>query len=692
MQTYTELMEYIIECTLLSKDQLIGPNRLSLFDIIGLECNTTNYAKATGGFRFNSNDKISYVLKDIYYENNDFSSIILSSVSSQGIKSPKIFFTQDTFIRPVLKLKSIVPFLPLIKRDQNNLLKLDLGYYPSVFETDQKTLKELDSLLREEELHTEKGYYLIGDKKEPIYKYKDNYYIRHSANIYYLDLVNEGLIGPIWYKIEPITWYVDMSNKLLISKNLITSNANYTTLDEKDKPQRFEDTVLYKYLNETLLREMFIIDKMKENNIIDNLFKTDYGKNINEKIEKIKDLCKLISPKSRIIIYKKTSEILKKYIENVEYVKPKFDRKIQLSINITDISKIEPIYINLLDNLIKQIEPLKSLIKMKEEVIQYRNMLNVKINKIHNTNKTYDKISNILFLSSKLDNSKTQEIRNKLITYINEYENIINEKIEHFLTEEIELELNDYCKLEFEQNIDKLLQYVRNEIKIIIPKKVLENALMNEEIEWKEGNSLSAFLSSIKYTITSILNKKTRIKYKTEYNNIIDKYIDLFNNPNEDDNYYSKLSTDLRKDLNNLLEELYKESPQIDKENNDRYQIKIVNQLKKSKKILNDTITEEEKKKIDYELITSKIQDINNKYFMSSNLKSTILNILKNKLINKLEKHENNVINKPIYSLDEYNKTLKEILSDITEFEIKLYLYLDEYIKYNKLPKKTSKK
>ena len=208
----------------------------------------------------------------------------------------------------------------------------------------------------------------------------------------------------------------------------------------------------------------------------------------------------------------------------------------------------------------------------------------------------------------------------------------------------------------------------------------------------KEGNSLSAFLSSIKYTITSILNKKTRIKFKTEYNNIIDKYIDLFNNPNEDDNYYSKLSTDLRKDLNNLLEELYKESPQIDKENNGRYQIKIVNQLKKSKKILNDTITEKEKKKIDYELITSKIQDINNKYFMNSNLKSSVLNILKNKLINKLEKHENNIINEPIYSLDEYNKTLKEILSDITEFEIKLYLYLDEYIEYNKLPKKTSKK
>ena len=121
MQTYTELMEYIIECTLLSKVQLIGPNHLSLFDIIGLECNTTDFARAAGGF---SKDNISYVLKDIYYENNDFSSIILSSVSSEKIKSPKTIFAQDTFIRPVLKLKSIVPFLPLIERDQNNLLKL----------------------------------------------------------------------------------------------------------------------------------------------------------------------------------------------------------------------------------------------------------------------------------------------------------------------------------------------------------------------------------------------------------------------------------------------------------------------------------------------------------------------------------------------------------------------------------------
>ena len=150
MSNYDYLKNYIEECTLLSKDQLIGPNHLSLFDIIGLKCNATNYAKATSGFRFNRNDKISYVLKDIYYENNDFSSILLSSVSSEKINSPETLFTRDTFIRPVLKLKYIVPFLPLIERNQNNLLKLDLGYYPSVFETDQKTLKELDSLLREE--------------------------------------------------------------------------------------------------------------------------------------------------------------------------------------------------------------------------------------------------------------------------------------------------------------------------------------------------------------------------------------------------------------------------------------------------------------------------------------------------------------------------------------------------------------
>ena len=64
-----QLMQYIEECTLLSKDQLIGPKHLSIFDIIGLKCKTTNFAESKCGFRV-TDKNTNYVLKDIHIERN----------------------------------------------------------------------------------------------------------------------------------------------------------------------------------------------------------------------------------------------------------------------------------------------------------------------------------------------------------------------------------------------------------------------------------------------------------------------------------------------------------------------------------------------------------------------------------------------------------------------------------------------
>ena len=62
-----QLMQYIEECTLLSKDQLIGPNHLSIFDIIVLKWKTTNFAESKYRFRF-TDKNTNYVLKDIHIE------------------------------------------------------------------------------------------------------------------------------------------------------------------------------------------------------------------------------------------------------------------------------------------------------------------------------------------------------------------------------------------------------------------------------------------------------------------------------------------------------------------------------------------------------------------------------------------------------------------------------------------------
>lgn len=660
MSNYDYLKNYIEECTLLSKDQLIGPNHLSLFDIIGLECNTTDYAKATSGFRFNSNDNISYVLKDIYYENNDFSSILLSSVSSDKINSPETLFTRDTFIRPVLKLKYIVPFLPLIERDQNNLLKLDLGYYPSVFETDQKTLKELDSLLREEELHTEKGYYLIGDKKEPIYKYKNNYYIRHSANIYYLQLVNEGLIGPKWYKIEPITWYVDLENKLLISKNLITSNANYTTLYEKDKPQRFEETILYKYLNKTLLKEIFIMDKIlskgKDNDIIEEntskmnqnkyseLFEKKYNERINQRLKKIEEICRYLPEDSKKIIVEKTNKILEDFEENVEYMKPTMDRKVNLTTKITDIKMIEPEFLNKLDQMIMLLSPIKELSNREKDVIEYKQLIQKDIKRIELTNTIRDKISNIIFYSSRLGPQEKYRVKQLLEDYIDEYEKNIKDIMHHIVTDEIELESNQNYHEDFTQKIDSLFEIISKEIKKISPLINFREILTNNKIEWKESNSLSDFLSSIRYDISRISIKKYQDEYQKRFDSIIDKYISTINNQIENKKTEKisvhELEINLRRDLENLLNSILEKSHMIDVNNQYRFNDKIHTQLKNAIDLLNGTISEKNKENIDFEVITSKARDINNKYFKGTYLNIEELNTIKDEIIEELIKQK----------------------------------------------------
>ena len=707
MSNYDYLINYIEECTLLSKDQLIGPNHLSLFDIIGLKCNTTEYAKATSGFRFNSNDNISYVLKDIYYENNDFSSILLSSVSSDKINSPETLFTRDTFIRPVLKLKYIVPFLPLIERDQNNLLKLDLGYYPSVFETDQKTLKELDSLLREEELHTEKGYYLIGDKKEPIYKYKNNYYIRHSANIYYLQLVNEGLIGPKWYKIEPITWYVDLENKLLISKNLITSNANYTTLYEKDKPQRFEDTILYKYLNKTLLKEIFMMDKIlskgKDNDIIEEdtskmnqnkyseLFEKKYNERINQRLKKIEEICRYLPEESKKIIVEKTNKILEDFKENVEYMKPTMDRKVNLTTKITDIKMIEPEFLNKLDQMIMLLSPIKELSNREKDVIEYKKLMQKDIKRIELTNTIKDKISNIIFYSSRLGPQEKYRVKQLLEDYIDEYEKNIKDIMHHIVTDEIELESNQNYHEDFTQKIDSLFEIISKEIKKISPLINFREILTNNKIEWKESNSLSDFLSSIRYDISRISIKKYQDEYQKRFDSIIDKYISTINNQIENKKTEKisvhELEINLRRDLEILLNSILEKSHMIDVNNQYRFNDKIHTQLKNAIDLLNGTISEKNKENIDFEVITSKARDINNKYFKGTYLNIEELNTIKDEIIEELIKQKEIYKEKDINSLEEYNNSLYNILHILTTYELDISNFLNDYKEYKPISK-----
>ncbi len=717
MINYDYLENYIEECTLLSKDQLIGPNHLSLFDTIGLECNTTDFARATGGGK-DYNAEINrpndnkfygvYALKDIDYDENKSSYLHLPVVLSSGIRMPKLQLNREFFIRPVLKLKSIIPFLPFIEKDNENHLILKLGSYPSTIGNNQI---ELEALYQRKILDKEKEYYLIEGKKEPVYKYINNYYVRAEQfwieSNYSNGVTYKNYNKSLWFIIEPITWYVDLENRLLISKNLITANTNYSTIDEKKGLQTFEETILYKYLNEILLKEIFMMDKKlsnrKDNDIIEEdtskmnqnkyseLFEKKYNERINQRLKKIEEICRYLPEESKKIIVEKTNKILEDFEENVEYMKPTMNRKVNLTTKITDIKMIEPEFLNKLDQMIMLLSSIKELSNREKDVIEYKQLIQKDIKRIELTNTIKDKISNIIFYSSRLGSQEKYRVKQLLEDYIDEYEKNIKDIMHHIVTDEIELESNQNYHEEFTQKIDSLFEIISKEINKISPLIIFREILTNNKIEWKESNSLSDFLSSIRYDIYRISIKKYQDEYKKRFNSIIYKYISTINNQIENKKTEKisvhELEISLRMDLENLLNSILEKSHMIDVNNQYRFNDKIHTQLKNAIDLLNGTISEKNKENIDFEVITSKARDINNKYFKGTYLNIEELNTIKDEIIEELIKQKEIYKEKEINSLEEYNNSLYNILHILTTYELDISNFLNDYKEYKPISK-----
>ncbi len=717
MLNYDYLENYIEECTLLCKDQLIGPNHLSLFDTIGLECNTTDFARATGGGK-DYNAEINrpndnkfygvYALKDIDYDENKSPYLHLPVVLSSGIRMPKLQLNREFFIRPVLKLKSIIPFLPFIEKDNENHLILKLGSYPSTIGNNQI---ELEALYQRKILDKEKEYYLIEGKKEPVYKYINNYYVRAEQfwieSNYSNGVTYKNYNKSLWFLIEPITWYVDLENRLLISKNLITANTNYSTIDEKKGLQTFEETILYKYLNEILLKEIFMMDKKlsnrKDNDIIEEdtskmnqnkyneLFEKKYNERINQRLKKIEEICQYLPEESKKIIEEKTNKILEDFKENVEYMKPTMNRKVNLTTKITDIKMIEPGFLNKLDQMIMLLSPIKELSDREKDVIEYKQLIQKDIKRIELTNTIKDKISNIIFYSSRLGPQEKYRVKQLLEDYIDEYEKNIKDIMRHIVTDEIELESNQNYHEDFTQKIDSLFEIISKEIKKISPLINFKEVLTNNKIEWKESNSLSDFLSSIRYDISRISIKKYQEEYQKRFDSIIDKYISTINNQIENKKTEKisvhELEINLRMDLEILLNSILEKSHMIDINNQYRFNDKIHTQLKNAIDILNGTISEKNKENIDFEVITSKAQDINNKYFKGTYLNIEKLNTIKDEIIDELIKQKEIYKEKDINSLEEYNNILYNILHILTTYELDISNYLNDYKEYKPISK-----
>ena len=302
-----------IELTLLTEDN-IWYNPLDFIKKYGKPAAVTDLAIARG-----ANIVGSDTVPDDKYLSGRIGNIWTSSVDKEtssimlinGYRATKTYgsyFDRYPAIRPVLNSPLLFNALYHSRTSGfNHTYEVVYGEYPqtAVSEKMQKILGE--EYLRGNMNTTRKIYnfdiYNYRDYKlsfhpehYPEYIYNNKKYICVKIKSYKNNIVklSNGVLYPynnlVWIKVEPITWFVDNENKLLISKKGLLSGIRYNC----EISDNFKNTELYNYMNTYMIKEMFnYSDSLLTNNnlptnSVPSIEKPREYPHINERMQEIK--------------------------------------------------------------------------------------------------------------------------------------------------------------------------------------------------------------------------------------------------------------------------------------------------------------------------------------------------------------------------------------------------------------------
>ncbi|MGM9877131.1 MAG: hypothetical protein ACI33S_00640 [Bacilli bacterium] len=179
-------------------------------------------------------------------------------------------------IRPVIE--NIENFDEIIKNKYLN--EVEYGLYPDSLPSFE--VRDKLNILKSEGKLSVVGHNSFSD----IYEYNGEFYnqikSKESCSIEHddeIETIEENQL--VWVKLNPIKWIVDSNNKRLISKDIIMSGIEYD--NKKDRIVNFENTNMYRYLNEVMLKDLMISinksEKKSEESHIYNLNQESLSEN-----------------------------------------------------------------------------------------------------------------------------------------------------------------------------------------------------------------------------------------------------------------------------------------------------------------------------------------------------------------------------------------------------------------------------
>jgi len=267
--------------TLLSEDQIVGDEKLEIFDKISPQATLTDLAILTGAKY--ADDDLSELDKrsGIYWTKTCDGDGAAKYITYSGEEGYTYVYNRGVGIRPVLSLTSLPMKLKIVETELNGkgIDVVELGNYP------QKATSERMQLVLENKFNDEvlnmtgnaytvyqyfQGQYYPDRMYE--YEYNGKKYVKVFANFfnYYSHILSNREKyqnwSSIWVEVKPVRWILDRKSKLLLSEKILLAGVEFNV--ESNYKGDFESTYMYNFMDTYMTPEL-----LKDNiniNILEN--------------------------------------------------------------------------------------------------------------------------------------------------------------------------------------------------------------------------------------------------------------------------------------------------------------------------------------------------------------------------------------------------------------------------------------
>lgn len=242
-----------IKLDLPSINQIVGPDRLEIFDKIGVEAQATEYANITGCYD-------CYATKTPYSDSDSNDEIIVC-----GGLQPKSIKNYRVGIRPIVQYSQILDICKNERYGENKELIVECGMYPSKIVDENRHYHQIH------EKDIERLSYTIysrdtlnGTQCNFIYKNNADGKLYSDISAWNSSVTSLPAVGGIRCannyvaQHQPVEWFVDEKADIAIAKNIIKSGIIFNHFSPTySSEEEFENTYMSKYLNTYLVHELF---------------------------------------------------------------------------------------------------------------------------------------------------------------------------------------------------------------------------------------------------------------------------------------------------------------------------------------------------------------------------------------------------------------------------------------------------